>query len=246
MERNIRYPARQGMRVRTKLSWAQVEIMSCEKDELQLMIAGDDESVESLRVEQSGEDIVIAQPQTAYAKELLPTKRWLQICVRLPQGFDGDLDIDTISGTVGAHNITGRDIMLTTVGGAIHTRQIESSLLWLHTVSGAVTGDRLSADRCHVRTVSGNVSLTAWKISTAKVFTVSGEVSLSLCPGARALDTQSISGGVGIIVDGPARASMHSLSGQFVLANNIEEAPGCLEINASSITGDLTVRKKEV
>ncbi|MCL1965151.1 MAG: DUF4097 family beta strand repeat-containing protein [Firmicutes bacterium] len=244
MEQNLTFPSAQVQRVRMKLAWAQVEIVTGEEDVHQVFIAGDDESVAEMRNELDGGEIIVVQSQRAYAKEVLQRSRWLQICLRLPRGFAGDIDVDTVTGTIGAHKIAGGEIALTTVSGAIRAKGVTGERISLHTVSGAVVGDSLHARRGGFRSVSGMITLENVALDAMKVFTVSGGVKLSLLAGCRTLDLQSISGASCVAVEGPAKASMGSLSGQFVLSEEVKEAPGCLEISASTVSGNLVIKRK--
>ncbi len=252
MERNLSFPRDSIARVRVKLTWAQVEAVSGGPDAFDVLIAGDEDSVEELRVEQTGDDLSIAQPQLAFAKEILPRRRWLQICLRVPAAWKGDLDIATISGSLGAHGIAGDEVTLTTVSGPIHAHDIVSGHFAMHTATGTLAGDTIQANHCYIRTVSGRVAVAEARFTSAKVFTVSGEVSLALADGAKTLDLQSVSGAMRVETDTPVLAALHSLSGQLSLDESlaardgiIENVKNILEITASSVTGDLAVRRRE-
>ena len=252
MEKNLSFSESTATRVRAKLTWAQFEIVSSHAAQVDVFIAGDDESVEELRVEQSENGLVIAQPQLAYAKEILPRRHWLQICLRLPQEFSGSLDVDTVSGAVGAHGVAGAGVSIATVSGQINARDVRADHLRLRTVSGALVGADLAADRGSMRTVSGAVKANGVSMRTAKVFTVSGEVALALSSAGESLDMQSVSGMLYVETDGPVRASLHSLSGQFLLDDDLlpgrgtaQEQPLIMKITASSVSGDLTVRRNK-
>lgn len=241
MERNAAFQAETVRGARMKLTWAQAEVMTSIAGEIRLVIAGDDESVAELRAEQVGEDIVVSQPQLGFAKEILPRRRWLEICLCVPAQWVGDLDIDNASGMVSVRKIKGNDVSLTTVSGRLQASEIQSAGLSLHTVSGAIVGESLRARRLQIRSVSGRINLTDISFDTAKLFTVSGDAALSLRPGAKALDMQSVSGVMAVEVEGPVKAALHSISGQFLLSETAQPEAGCLEITASSVSGSLTV-----
>lgn len=246
MERNLSYSGDDIKRVRAKLTWAQLELDVYKGDGVHLIIAGDTESVEELRVEQHGDDLSFAQPQLAYAKELLPRHRWLQIVLSVPKTWRGDMDIDTISGTISAHSFAGTDVSLTCVSGSMSVRDVEANLLFLHSVSGAIAGSNLRANRGNLRSVSGAIHLQNACFGATKAFTVSGDVSLELLSGSRTLDMQSVSGAMSVLTEGPARAALHSLSGRFLLDDDVLPATtGGLEISASSVSGSLAVKRKE-
>lgn len=245
MERNYAFDPQTIGRIRAKLTWAQLEIDPTRSSKIKLMISGDDESVEELRVEEGIEGLLVAQPQLGYAKELLPRNRWLQISLRLPTGWHGDIDADTVAGTISAHIIEGGDVAFNSVSGAINVRDIKARSLWLHTVAGAIAGTSLVAQRTSLRSISGPITLGEIAFGSTKLFTISGHMTLDMLPGCNALDSQSVSGPLAIGTDGPVRAALHSLSGQFVLTGEVPQGDGGLEISASSVSGDLTVSKRE-
>ncbi len=244
MERNLDFSGAAVTRLRMKLTWAQLEIVTADAEDFKLFIAGDDESVEELRAEMSEGDLIVAQPQLGYAKEILPRRRWLQIGLRVPQAWRGELDVDSIAGMVGAHKIRCKQMELSTVSGQIHADGIECDLLEIHTVAGVVNGDGLKAQRGHFRTVSGRMALNDLTLKEGKGTTMSGEMNLSLNEGCKTLDFQSVSGAICVEVEGPAKGSLRSLSGQFLLGGDVHQEPGCLEIIGSSVTGDLAVKAR--
>jgi len=244
MERNVSFQSDGVQNVRAKLTWAQIEIVSGPGTEFQLLIAGDDESVEEVRAEKAGEEIVLSQPHLAYAKELLPRRRWLQICLRVPEGWRGDLDVDTIAGMIGLHKVSASSLSLTTVAGAMRVNGAECDFLVLQSATGAITVEGVRAKRANLRTVSGKITFENATVYATKLFTVSGEVFLALRKECRTLDSQSVSGAISVTVDGPAKAVLRSLSGQFLVDEKVEQAEGGLEITASSVSGDLAVKAR--
>lgn len=245
MEKSVSFPRDQIDRVILKMTWAQVEVVLGTGDEFQVIATGDDSSVEELRVELKEKALEAAQPPLLNAKGMLPRSKWLQICVRVPQTWRGEVDVDSISGMIGVRKINGTEISASTVSGPIHIRDTESERLMLHNVSGTISGKRLSAQRGNVRTISGKVGLEGIKIEMIKFFTVSGEANLSLDEGVRTLEIQSISGAIGVEVEGGAHASLSSLSGKFIVSEEIAQSEGGVTISASSVTGDLLVKKRD-
>lgn len=242
MENNYTYEGSGIRRVRLKLTWAQAEVVPATAGQFQLIIAGDDDSVEELRIEQNDGDLFVSQPQLAYAKEILPRRRWMQICLRVPETWEGDLDVDTVAGSVGVHSVKGADVTIGSISGSLNTRDIKGNAIWLHTVSGGISAENLCAKKGNLRSVSGDMSVQNAAFEYTKVFTISGDVTLTLGASCRMLESQSVSGSVSIETAGPVRAALHSLSGQYILGEGLEAAEGGLTINASSVSGDLAVK----
>lgn len=250
MEKNLSFPMDDVRRVRVKLTWAQLEIVETTGAQMQVFVAGDDDSVEELRIERQEEGVRIAQPQIGYAKEILPRRRWLQVCVRLPSQWRGEIDVDTVAGLVSAHGFNGSDVTVSSVSGAVNVQDGQARTIALHAVSGTVSGTSLKADRCSLRTVSGDIRLDGGSFRDIKLFTVTGDTTLILDDGCRTLDSQSVSGSVCVETMSLVKASLHSLSGQFLLEDDMlakEDAKDVpvLDISASSVSGDLAVKRRK-
>lgn len=246
MERNATFPGGDVRLARLKLTWAQLELVPARETTFQLMIAGDDQSVEELRIELSQGELTIAQPQLTYAKELLPRRRWLQICLCIPKDWPGNLDVDSIAGTVGAHTFTAANIALTTVSGSINVKQLQATgELKLHTVSGGISATDLIAPRGNLRSVSGVVTVEDATFTDTKIFTVSGDITLSVPGSAKTIDMQSVSGSLCVETDGPVQAALHALSGQFLLDDQVETSKDGTYISVSSVSGDLAVKRRQ-
>lgn len=244
MEKNFTFSQRAIERLRVKLTWAQLELVSAKADEFQLIIAGDNDSVNELHIEQTGEDLMVAQPQLAYAKEILPRNRWLQICVCVPESWHGEIDTDSISGTIGARDIAAGDLALSTFAGSMNARGLRADKLWLHTVSGTLTGNGLRAKRMNLRSVSGEINMTDMNAATVKLFTVSGEMNLDMADGTQNIEAQSGSGALTIVAGGAVRAVLHSLSGQYSIEDGEPAEGGSLVVTATSVSGDLTIKRR--
>lgn len=246
MEKNLSIPQDQVKNVRVKLTFAQIEVITGASDAFQIHIAGHEESVNDINVTIANEELTIAQPQYTVAQEIMPLKRWMQMYLHIPDGWDGDVDIATVSGTLSARKVSADEIALTTVSGPIHMQHVTGKHMGIRSVSGAVTGEFITAKHLYIRTVSGKVTLTGAQTTAGKVFSVSADVHLGLASSARSLDTQSVSGDINIEVDGPIKsASLHSLSGQFIQAEDLLKNDDGVDISSSSISGSLSVKMKK-
>lgn len=247
MEKNLSFPAEQVQSVRVKLTWAQVEVITGSSDAFHVHIAGHEESVDEINVEMMNNALLIAQPQYTVAKEMMPRKRWLQIYLRVPEGWNRDMDIATVSGILGVRKVNGDDIALTTVSGQMNIQHVSAGHLGIRSASGAVSGDAVAVKHLYIRTISGKVALSDVQSTTCKVFTVSADVSLKLGKGGRSLDMQSISGNINLEVEGAIKeASLHSLSGQFILSDEMQKSEDGLDITSSSISGSLSVKGRSL
>lgn len=247
MEKNFAFPTAGINKIRGKLTWAQLELVPTQNDEFQFIIAGDDESVEELRIDKVGEELYFGQPQLAYAKEILPRRRWLQICVRIPTAWGKEVDVDTISGIIGAHGLVGSEIGLNSVSGSISAKDITSTSIWIHTVSGSISGQDINAKRGNLRSVSGGMALTEYTVESTKLFTISGSIGIEMLSGSKSVDMQTVSGPLSIETDMPVSADLRGLSGHFLRSDGVPETgEGLITIIMSSVSGDLAVKKRDL
>ena len=235
------FSADQVKQIRMRLVWAQAEMIPGTSEELQVFAAGDEDSLQALKVDMEEGTLGISQP----ALQSMAHKRWLQICVRVPQAWSGDIDVDSVSGTVGAHGLDGGELVFATVSGPIHLEDMRARLLRLRTVSGAIAGVGIDTERLAVRTAAGQIGLREMRFDSARAFTVSGTTELMLREGCGTLELQSVSGAVSVEVEGTACAQLHSLSGQFLLDEALRGEENGLKIYATSVSGGLAVKRRK-
>jgi len=241
MKKNFAYPEGSIHSVRVKLTWAQLELVKGGDKAFHVYIAGHESVVDEIRVEEKEGELIISQPQYTVATGMA-LKRWIQVCVRVPDGFKGELDASTVSGMISAHNINGDDIAVSTVSGPIHANGIRGGHVGLRSISGAIAGEAIHAKHLLLRTVSGSAKLSGVHSAKSKVFTVSGKTSLALDDGCKSIDLQSISGDITLLLKGPVKeASLRSLIGQYRLDEALEKSDDGLDISSTSVTGSLTV-----
>jgi hypothetical protein len=246
MERNIRYPAHQIQELRVRLAWAHLDILSDEIDEVQILAAGDDATVEELTIGLEEGVLTVEQPQFGISLSNLHVGQWLQICLRLPRDLAGTLEAGTISGALCARTLTADVLSLETVSGALHVQRLNArEELTLRTVSGAIAGSGLHAPKAYIRTISGLVRANGLDLPRSRASTVSGKLSLHFDAPIKALELQSISGALEVVQPSDAvRALLHSLSGKLTLQGvgtlEGEEGP-C--ITATTATGGLSIEK---
>jgi len=244
MEKNCSFLADFIHSVRIRLTWAQLEIIKGGQEAFHIHIAGHEDSVNEIRVEEKDHEVTISQPQYTAAMGIVSLKRWIQVCVRVPDGWKGELDASTVSGTISAHKICGDDIAFSTVSGSIHAISICGSHVGIRSISGAIAGDAIETKHLFLRTVSGKAKLEDVQSVTSKVFTVSGKICLQLGGGCKFIDLQSISGDVQLFLKGPVKeTSLRSLIGQCSVDEELEKSEDGLDISSISVTGSLTVSR---
>lgn len=215
MERNMSFDAGQLTTVTVHLAWAQLEIFADDVDKFQVMAAGDDNSVNDLRIVQNGGELLVEQPQYGLSLNILDSK-WLQVCVRMPRTWVGTVRANTISGMLSARKLTAGELALETVSGELRATRLTASQLALKTISGDLRGEELKAVHLGVRNVSGDTALDALKVETLKCNSVSGEQTYNMAESFRTVDITTVSGNV--IITSPVEtmnASLRSISGKM-------------------------------
>lgn len=248
MEHNYSFPGAEIEKVRVKLTWAQIEITSVAADVFNVNIAGYQDSMDELHVELKDDELVIQQPQYTAAQNILPKRRWLQICLFVPESWkDAEMDISTVSGTASLRKLRGKEMSFSTISGRMNVNEIKGKEISLRTVSGGISGTNIASKHLHLRTVSGNITLADLSFDSAKTFSISGNTTLSIDgDDCESLELQSISGDIVIEVEKPIKgASLHSFNGQYSIEEGLENSGEHFIIQASSVSGSLSIHKKK-
>ncbi len=240
MERNESFPAGSLQDLIVHMAWAQVEVFADDIDRVQVLAAGDENSVRDLRIELDNDTLLVEQPQYGLSLNITDS-RWMQVCIRVPKTWDKKLHVFTIGGLLNARGLSGSRIVLDTVSGDVRAVRLAAPELSLKSISGDVHGDRLTADTVTVRTVSGNITLDEAEAKAYKSTTVSGEIKLKLKTGFTLMDLRSVSGDVTVL--SPVKrmsVSMRSISGR-VSMNNVElaEDRAAPSVRATGVSCDL-------
>ncbi len=225
LERNESFASDNLNDIVVHMAWAQVEIFSDDIDRVQVLAAGDENSVRDLRILVEDNVLLVEQPQYGLSLNITDS-RWMQVCIRIPRNWDKKLHLFTIGGLLNARGISGSRIVLDTVSGDMRTMRLAAQELSLKSISGDVHADNLTANSLTVRTVSGNITLHDASAQTYKCTTVSGEVKLKLKDSFTQMDVRSVSGDVTVLSSvGSMSVTMRSVSGRMA-ANGVAMADG--------------------
>ena len=240
MERNESFAAATLNDLVVHMAWAQVEVFADDIDRVQVLAAGDENSVRDLRIELNEDTLLVEQPQYGLSLNITDS-HWMQVCIRVPKAWDKKLHVFTIGGLLNARGLNGSRIVLDTVSGDVHAVRVNAKELSLKSISGDVHGDRLTADSITVRTVSGNITLDESDAKTYKCTTVSGEIKLKLKDTFEQMDLRSVSGDVTVLSPvNRLSVSMRSLSGR-VAATGVEltEDKAAPAVRVTGVSADL-------
>lgn len=241
MERNMSFDTGELTGIAVHLAWAQLEIFADEVEKVQVMAAGDDNSVEDLRIEVRDGCLTVGQPQYGLSLNLMES-RWLQVCVRVPLEWGREIACSTLSGLLSARRLNASTLSLETVSGDLRAVRLTARDASFRTVGGDMRGEELSAENLSVRSVSGDTALDALRVTSLKCTSVSGEQTYNMADTFRRVDVTAVSGNV--IITAPVEAmevNLRSISGRVrtegVSIRDGEE--GVPSVRVTGVTADL-------
>ena len=214
MERNVNFGTEGLSDIAVHLAWAQLEIFADDVEKIQVMAAGDENSVSDLRIEVKDGTLLVEQPQYGLSLNIMESK-WLQVCVRVPRAWGHGVHCSTLSGLLSARKLNGSEIVLETVTGDLRALKLSAAQMSLKSVSGDTRGEELKAEKLNMRSVSGDAALDALSTKTLKCNSVSGEQTYNMNSSFERVDVTAVSGNV--IITAPVEAmnvSLRSISGR--------------------------------
>ncbi len=240
MEKNASFPKDNISELYCRLTWAQLELLADDVQEIQVLASGDDQSVADLRIEERDGRLVIEQPPFVFSLNFI-THKWTQVCIRVPKDWRGVIDAHTVSGLLNCRGLKGTEVTLDTVSGDLRAMAVSTEGLSLRTVSGDMKCGDLRGERMSLRTVSGDARLQSIAFEQVRVSGVSGDVWLEFrAPFAR-VDANTVSGDVELLVPMDSLdASLKAVSGR-IHTSGVTLKDGGSSVRCGAVSGDLTI-----
>ena len=240
MSRNERFDPGAVARITIGLAWATLELTSDSVERMQLLVAGTPEDVDDLKIRLEAGTLSVEQPAYGLSTRI-NTERWLQVTLRIPADWKGEITASTMSGPLRATGLSGSDFSVSTISGGLRASGLQAMTLSLRTVSGPLNAADLEADSLSLRTVSGSLSVERAAAQKVKVTSVSADIGLSLIECPERVDINSVSGDTALELpaDG-AKITLHSVSGKLRTAG-VSLTDGDPVISATTVAGNLTV-----
>ena len=246
MERNLMFETDGLNDIAVHLAWAQLEIFADDVQKIQVLVAGDERSVEDLRILTKDGQLLVEQPQYGLSISNLRESTWMQVCVRVPRTWDKEIHANTISGLLSARKLNASKLVLDTVSGDLRATMLNAPVIKLRSVSGDVHGETISCDSLQFRVISGDMNLDVLSTKSIKGTSVGGDVLLDCAAAFEQTEMTSVSGDVSIAAPiEKAHVGLRSISGKVKLegvaeANEDETAPN---VRVTGVSADLTLRK---
>lgn len=240
MNRNEAFSPMQVSSLEANLSWASLDVMVEDVEQIQVCISGAEKDVKELRVECQEGALLVEQP--AYGIKSLGTEHWMQIILRVPRTWKGAADLSTISAPLSIRGLTGTDFILHTVSGDLTAAGLRCITAALRSVSGHVKGTDLAGQRLTLRNVSGDSSLNGCAFDDYRTDAVSGDVNLDMAQPFEKLEGLSVTGSIRVNTPVEAvNASVRSVSGKLV-TSGVTIQPEAPEMRLSSVSGNLEIK----
>ncbi len=240
MSRNETFDPAAVSRLEVSLAWATLEVTADSVDRIQMIVAGTPEDVEDLRSGAENGTLTVEQPAYGLSTRL-NTERWMQVTLRVPQTWKGEVACSTMAGLLRARGLTGSDFSLSTLTGALRASELNAMTLSLRTVSGSLTAAGVRADSLSLRTVSGAVVLEHAAARRMKATSVSADMSMDLTEAPERLDINTVSGDTAVSLPADRAAiSLRAISGKVRTAGVARAEDGPV-ISATAVSGNLTV-----
>lgn len=241
MNRNEAFPPILVTTLAVHLAWASLDVMVEDVEQIQVYVSGADNDVKDLRIQCEENRLTVEQPSYGINLKNLGAERWMQIMIRLPLSWKGEVDLNTISAPLNARGLTGTDLTLDTVSGDLTACDMQSITTALHSVSGDVKAERLQGEKLSLRTVSGDVKALACGFDQLRVNTVSGQMDMDLCRPFERLDSLSVSGDLRLFAPmEQVDAALRSVSGK-IRTRGISIQPEAPVARSSSVSGNVEI-----
>lgn len=214
VERNVHFETAGLSDIVVHLAWAQLEIFADDVEKIQVLVAGDENSVSDLRIETKDGILLVEQPQYGLSLNVMGSK-WMQVCIRVPRAWPHQIHATTLSGLLSARGLSGSRITLETVSGDMRGLRLTAQELLFKTISGDVRAEALTAPEISLRSVSGDLVVDEAKVQTLRCNSVSGEQTYNLSDAFKRMDINTVSGNV--IITSPLEKlnmALRSISGR--------------------------------
>ena len=243
MNRNEFYSVSAVSALDINLAWATLELLSDDVEDIQLLISGNEEDVDELKVSLNDGKITIEQPAYGLTTHITIV-RWMQVMVRLPRTWKGVVEASTVAGPLRARGLTGSDLSLTTVSGDLLASDLSAIELHIRTVTGCLNVNTAGAESLKARTVSGDFHLSGGDFRKLRINGVSSDLSLDLSSVFEQMDVSTVAGDIAICAPmRTANISLRSATGRLRTSEVSITDDGPV-LNAVTVSGNLTVSGK--
>ncbi len=240
MNRNETFSSQETHTVSMDMVRSSIDVQVCDTEDIQLLISGDDESVNLLHLEWADGTLRLAMPMRDRVPNLISTA-WMQIMLRLPRDWKGGMDLKSQSGSVSVRDFSGTDLIISTTSGPVRVENVQCITSDIHVISGIVFLKKTQAEEIKLTTVTGNILLSEIAATRIHLSTVSGNSEINLTAPFEQFSGNSVSGDTHLFAPmNEVNARLTSITGR-ILTRNISIQEAGPELHFNSVTGNLEI-----
>ena len=240
LNRNESFPSADTHSIVFDMVRSSIDVQSCDVEDIQLLISGDDESVSLLQLEWNGGRLSMSMPIRDRVPNLV-SPAWMQTILRLPRSWKGALEMKSQSGMISINTFSGTDLNASTVSGHIRATNITCITCSLHAMSGILLLESAQVKDIRLSTVTGNIMASSLACERFRCSTVSGSMELSFSEPFQEMSGTSTTGDTHLSVPlSEINASLRSVTGRLLTRNvSIQETGPVLHF--TTVTGNLAI-----
>ena len=207
--REERFSTPQPIRLECAVTSGNVMIATTEEAESTVSLDGPPELIEAMRVELTGDRLVISEPRSSFLDIATRPRDSLRVAVGVPNrsavmvktassdtaldGSFGEIDMQSASADLQVTGEVDGDISVKSASGDIELPRVRGHVE-VKGVSGDLRAESIDGS-ITVTVVSGDVRIDSLREGTVSVRSVSGDIALGIAPGSDVdLDDSSASG----------------------------------------------------
>ena len=243
MNRNEFLEALPLSHITLRLTNATLEICSDVVDDINVIVSGSDKEVQTLSITVFNNQLRVEQPAVSRQKTPI-AQSWLQVTIRLPQSWKGQIEAHTVSGWITIRGASGTDLTLESVSGVIKA----SYLLFLTAVMRTVTGDvRISDMVCSkvsLGSTSGAIVVANSSMDQCALTSITGNADIGLRSPFRSIRANSVTGDLTLSAPvGQCRVSHRCISGHINTSDISIVEQGDVSVTFNTVAGDLNMTR---
>lgn len=240
MNRAVNYVPGEIHDIQVKGVWIQAHLQGIQGDQIEVLAAGDEASMQDLSIRLENGHLIVEQPQHKLLDRWIQG-RWLEVTLRIPQQWQGDVSLGSVTGPFEVSQLTVNQLTLDTVSGQMDLKALVVAGLRARTVSGSIRVANVSGQEANLRSITGTITLLEAGFAKVKVVGVTAEVNLTFLNPFQTLEVQSISAPISVALPGgQVDVSFRTVSGK-VSFDGFTTSPGAPKVSASTVSGNVLI-----
>lgn len=224
-----------------KLTGATLEICTDDIDDVHVMVSGADADVKALSIAVKGNQLVLEQPAMSLQRNPI-ANGWLQVTLRLPRSWKGQIDARTVSGWITVRGLSGTELTLETVSGLISGTSLFFSDATVRSVTGDVRLGDVAFEKAAIQSTSGVVTAQAASLGRCTLMNITGHTTLELCTPFLAISATSVTGDLSI--DAPVGLcciNQRTVAGRIRTSHVLNDETADVTVSFNTVSGNLTL-----